>query len=131
MREKMKELFKQKLHKEVVIFTIVCFIIAAIILIACCVVEYSQPKYSYKNLDKNIYDIQYKSVYIKSDKNVWTMAEDIRKESEITGNLISTMDETIEIIRINNLNKNGDIKYGNYIIIPYVIEKEVIEKEVK
>lgn len=122
-KQKIIEIKGQTLHKATLIFSLCCIILAIIILVSVFVVENIKPEYSYREVDQTKYDVLYRSIYIEADKNVWEISEDIRKESKITGKLISTKNQSDEIIRLNNLNKNGDIKYGNYIVVPYIVKK--------
>lgn len=114
---------KRKIEITFISITVLSSVLSLGMLIAVFVVHAMVPSRTYKELDRDKYAVQYISHYIEKDETLWSISEDIRNDSELTGKYITTKCEVDEITRINNLTDSNDITHGAYVIVPYVVEK--------
>lgn len=114
---------ERKIEIVFIFVTILNSVLAIGILITIITVHVMIPNRTYSRLDREKYTVQYTSHYIEQGETLWSISEDIRNSSELTGKYISTKCEVEEITRINNLIDSNTITYGKYVIVPYVVEK--------
>lgn len=101
-------------------------LILALLITLKVVTNIQAAKYQYvdtRDLPNNCY-IQYANIEIQPGDTVYDIARaELSNEDHITSKYVTLRQQVSEIMKINNINGYGKITSGDYIIVPYIIEK--------
>ena len=114
--EKLNKRIKEVRRNKIILLAIIIFATSLMI------VGYSKYRKTFWNQCPVTHTISYETVYISNGDTVESIARDAILRHEMY-NIITVRTEVEAIIQMNKLNNPNKIQYGNFILVPYYVEK--------
>lgn len=114
--EKLNKRIKEVRRNKIILVSVIVLVMSLLI------VGYNSYKKNFWNQCPDTYTITYESVYISDGDTVESIARDALLRHNMD-NIITVKTEVDAIVKMNKLHNPDRIQYGNFILVPYYVEK--------
>lgn len=114
--EKLNKRIKEVRRNKIILLAIIIFATSLMI------VGYNKYRKTFWNQCPETHTITYESVYISHNDTVESIARDALSRHNMD-NIITVKTEVDAIVKMNKLHNPNRIQYGNFILVPYYVEK--------